>query len=41
MKNVPREIAARIVRGRAPLHGFTDDHFVKADAAAASGSTGR
>jgi uncharacterized protein len=41
MKNVPREIAARIFMGGAHLYGFTDDAFTKADAAAAARSAGR
>jgi predicted TIM-barrel fold metal-dependent hydrolase len=35
LKNVPREIAAQIMAGGAHLYGFTDEHFKKADAAAA------
>ena len=35
LKNVPREIAAQIFMGGAHLYGFTEEHFKKADAAAA------
>ena len=35
LKNVPREMAAQIFLGGAHLYGFTDDHFAKADIAAA------
>ena len=36
LKNVPREIAAQILMGGASLYGFNDQHFKKADAAAAT-----
>ncbi len=36
LKNVPREIAARILMGGAHLYGFTEADFKKADAAAAA-----
>ena len=36
LKNVPREIAAKILTGGAHLYGFTEADFKKADAAAAS-----
>jgi predicted TIM-barrel fold metal-dependent hydrolase len=35
LKNVPRELAAQIFMGGAHLYGFTEEHFKKADAAAA------
>ena len=35
LKNVPREIAADILKGGAALYGFTEADFKKADAAAA------
>jgi predicted TIM-barrel fold metal-dependent hydrolase len=35
LKNVPREIAAAIMKGGAALYGFTEADFKKADAAAA------
>ena len=35
LKNVPREVAAQIFMGGAHLYGFTEEHFNKADAAAA------
>jgi hypothetical protein len=34
LKNVPREIAAQILKGGAALYGFGEEHFRKADAAA-------
>jgi len=37
MKNVPREIAAAILKGGAALYNLTDADFAKADAAAANG----
>ena len=36
LKNVPREVAAAILMGGAHLYGFTEDHFRKADLAAAA-----
>jgi uncharacterized protein len=36
LKNVPRPIAAQILMGGAHLYGFTEEHFKKADAAAAA-----
>jgi predicted TIM-barrel fold metal-dependent hydrolase len=35
LKNVPREVAADILKGGAGLYGFGEEHFTKADAAAA------
>jgi hypothetical protein len=35
LKNVPRQIAAQIFAGGAALYGFGEEHFKKADAAAA------
>jgi len=35
LKNVPRQIAAQIFAGGAGLYGFSEEHFKKADAAAA------
>ncbi|MBI2203118.1 MAG: amidohydrolase family protein [Candidatus Rokubacteria bacterium] len=37
MKNVPREIAAEILKGGAALYGLTEEHFKNADAARAAG----
>jgi hypothetical protein len=34
LKNVPREIAAQILKGGAHLYGFTEADFRKADLAA-------
>ena len=36
LKNVPRELGAQILIGGAHLYGFTEEHFKKADAAAAA-----
>ena len=41
MKNVPREIAAQIFMGGAHLYGFGEEHFKKADAAAAGSAPSR
>jgi hypothetical protein len=41
LKNVPREIAAQIFMGGAHLYNFGEEHFKKAEAAAAKGPGAR